>query len=228
MLARDLANLVRSTAFDAFAPGALAALEHQSELSGILRSAASEGTDARGVLLALQVARIILAGQQRDEPAEFVATVPPGSQTQARPTQVVLREMLASARRQVVALGYEITDRSCIELLQNASRICPDTIIICDRQKGSARRLVDTWPGGGFTPRFYENVEVSDPPLASMHCKALLVDSTDLLVTSANFTFHGMNGNLEFGVRLHGAQARPAQAILMQLVRSGLFQEVPA
>ena len=150
------------------------------------------------------------------------------NQTQARPTQVVLREMLTSARRQIVALGYEITDRSCIELLRDASKICPDTIIICDRQKGSARRLASTWPGGGFTPRFYENIELADPPLASMHCKALVVDSADLLVTSANFTFHGLNGNLEFGVRLRGAQARPAQGILIHLLRSGMFQAVNA
>lgn len=228
MLARDLADLARSTSFDAFAPGAIAELERQPELACILRSVVSEGVDSRGVLLALQVARIIMASQSKDETAEFVATVPPGSQTQARPTQVVLREMLTSARRQIVALGYEITDRSCIELLRDASKICPETIIVCDRQKGSARRLVSTWPGGGFIPRFYENIELADPPLAAMHCKALLVDSADLLVTSANFTFHGLNENLEFGVRLRGAQARPAQGILMRLLRSGMFQEVMA
>jgi len=182
MLARDLADLARSTSFDAFAPGVIAELGGQPELASILRSAESEGVDARGVLLALQVARIIMASQSKYEPAEFVATVPLGSQTQARPTQVVLREMLTSARRQIVALGYEITDRSCIHLLRDASKICPDTIIICDRQKGSARRLASTWPGGGFTPRFYENIELADPPQASMHCKALLVDSANLLV----------------------------------------------
>src|SRR5262249_55163616 len=99
------------------------------ELTGVLRSALSDGVDVKGVLLALQVARIILGGQPRAEPAEFVATVPPGSQNQARPTQVVLLEMLTSARRQIVALGYEITDRSCIELLRDASQLCPETLI---------------------------------------------------------------------------------------------------
>jgi phosphatidylserine/phosphatidylglycerophosphate/cardiolipin synthase-like enzyme len=226
MLARDIADLARSTKLDPFAPDALSQLESDPGLAAVLRSAGPEDTDARGVLLALQVARLCKAGQPRAEPAEFVATVPPGYQTQARPTQVVLREMLTSARRQVIALGDEITDRICIELLRDASRICPETFILCDREKGSARRLASTWPGGGFTPRFYENLEVAGPPLASMHCKAILVDGLDLLITSANFTFHGMNGNLEFGIRLRGAQARPAQGILIQLLRSGRFREV--
>jgi phosphatidylserine/phosphatidylglycerophosphate/cardiolipin synthase-like enzyme len=228
MLARDLADLARSTSFDVFARGAIAELEGQPELASIVCSAESEGVDRKGVLLALQVARIIMAGQPKDEPAEFVATVPPGSSTKARPTQVVLREMLTSARRQVIALGYEITDRWCVELLRDASLLCPEMLIICDRQKGSARRLATSWARGGFTPKFYENVELVDPPRASMHCKALLVDGSDLLITSANFTFHGLNGNLEFGVRLRGGQAHPAHGILMHLLRSGIFQAVSA
>lgn len=228
MLARDLADLARSAAFDPFAPDASSQLESDPSLVDIMRSAVASGTDTRAVLLALQVARLMQAGQPRAEPAEFVATVPPGTQSQARPTQVVLREMLTSARRQVIALGYEITDRTCIGLLRDASQICPEMLILCDRGKGSGRTLASTWPGGGFRPRFFENVEVNDPPLSSMHCKALLVDGADLLITSANFTFHGMNGNLEFGVRLRGAQARPAQTILTQLLRSGFFQEVMA
>jgi hypothetical protein len=91
MLARDIADLARSASFDAFSPDALMELEQDPELASVMRSAEAAGTDARGVLLAMQVARLILAGQSTVEPAEFVATVPPGSQTQARPTQVVLR-----------------------------------------------------------------------------------------------------------------------------------------
>src|SRR5262245_61850236 len=135
MLARNLAALAQSTSFDAFGHDPLAQLGSDPGLASVMHSAASEGADPRGPLPALQVARIILAAQPKAEPAEFVATVPPGSQSQARPTQVVLREMLASARRQIVALGYEITDRSCIELLRDASQLCPEILIICDRQK---------------------------------------------------------------------------------------------
>ena len=94
-------------------------------------------------------------------------------------TQVVLREMLTSARRQIVAPSATKspteTSSSCSV---TARRLCPDMIIICDRQKGSARRLASIWPGGGFIPRFYENIELAGPPLASMHCKALVTVTT--------------------------------------------------
>jgi phosphatidylserine/phosphatidylglycerophosphate/cardiolipin synthase-like enzyme len=57
-----------------------------------------------------------------------------------------------------------------------------------------------------------------------MHAKCLLVDASDLLVTSANFTFHGLQGNVEIGVRLRGAPAAEARKIFSHLVESRVLE----
>jgi len=59
-----------------------------------------------------------------------------------------------------------------------------------------------------------------------MHAKCLLVDGTDLLITSANFNFHGLHGNIEIGIRISGPPAAEARKIFSHVVESGLVGEV--
>ena len=63
-------------------------------------------------------------------------------------------------------------------------------------------------------------------PYSSMHAKCLLVDGTDLLITSANFTFHGLHGNIEIGARLSGSSALEARKFFSHLVDNGIVEEV--
>jgi hypothetical protein len=43
-------------------------------------------------------------------------------------------------------------------------------------------------------------------------------------VTSANFTFHGLHGNIEIGVRLRGAPATEARKIFSHLVENRILE----
>jgi phosphatidylserine/phosphatidylglycerophosphate/cardiolipin synthase-like enzyme len=225
--ARELVRYARSTGIDPFAPDATARIADDPAARGLLRSLPDREADLPGVLLALQSLHIQRSEASPCAAAEFVATVPPGTVCAARPTGLVIGEMLRGPHHQIIALGYEITDEDVIDRLHAASLTCPEIILLCDQGRQSARRLSDGWPGDRRRPQLFENVTWPDAaPLASMHCKALLVDGADLLVTSANFTFHGLNGNIEFGVRLRGEQARPAQGIFTQLLRSGLFRRL--
>lgn len=61
---------------------------------------------------------------------------------------------------------------------------------------------------------------------AKMHGKALLVDGSDLLISSANFTFHGFHGNLEFGVRLRGKPVERAGDVFRAMLDSELLERV--
>ena len=58
-----------------------------------------------------------------------------------------------------------------------------------------------------------------------MHAKCLLVDTVDLLVASVNFTFHGLHGNTEIGIRLGGAPAGEARKVFSYLVESGFLED---
>ena len=53
-----------------------------------------------------------------------------------------------------------------------------------------------------------------------------LEDEKDVLVTSANLTFHGLEGNIEIGVRLRGEPAGEARKVFSHLVENGIVEEV--
>ena len=113
-----------------------------------------------------------------------------------------------------------------VTLVADAAGRGASVIIICDRGRGAASRIVEAWPVGVQLPRILHNRERLDgAPYSSMHAKCLLVDTVDLLVTSANFTFHGLHGNIEIGVRLGGAPAGEARKIFSYLVESRILED---
>ena len=158
--------------------------------------------------------------------AELVATLPSESPGIARPTERVVRQMIDGAKSEIILLGYELTDRDMIGLLATAASRGATVILICDRGRGAAARVFEAWASATPPPRIYHDRERSGgTAYASMHAKCLLVDGRDLLVTSANFTFHGLHGNIEIGVRLTGAPAAEARKIFSHLVENRILEE---
>jgi phosphatidylserine/phosphatidylglycerophosphate/cardiolipin synthase-like enzyme len=133
--------------------------------------------------------------------------------------------MIEGAAQEIVLLGYELTDGGLLDLLADAKRRGVDVILICDRQRAAGRRAVTAWPEGVTKPKIFQDKErVGAAPYASMHAKSLVADGRDLLITSANFTFHGMQGNIEIGVRLSGEPANEARKLFSHLVESGIVE----
>ncbi len=201
-----------------------------AETTGVLSRIESLGyaDPARVLRLCLQALRV-----QHDElqprllEAELVATLPPEVPGIARPTSQVLIEMLRPPVQEVILLGYEVSDETMMELLGDAAAAGAIVIAICDRERGAAQRLLERWPQGARKPRIFQDRQRADGArYASMHAKCLLVDGDDLLVTSANFTFHGLHGNIEIGIRLSGKPAAEARKIFSHLVESRVLEEV--
>jgi phosphatidylserine/phosphatidylglycerophosphate/cardiolipin synthase-like enzyme len=157
---------------------------------------------------------------------EFVATLPATVTVAARDTASVVREMLDGAAREVIALGYEMGEEGFIEGLARAARRVSVTLI-WDRERAVANNPLAGWPPDAPAPTVFQDRARDDAaPYAKMHGKALLVDGTDLLISSANFTFHGLHGNLEFGVRLRGRSVERAGDVLKAMLSSELLERV--
>ena len=229
-LARDLveldATLRERKEVDLFVPaeqGGLLELPECASMGGRIGP-----IDATSVLrLCLQALRIQYeAMRPRLLDAELVATLPAETPGIARPTERVVREMVDRARAEIVLLGYELTDRNLIALLAGAASRGADLILICDRGRRAAQRVLESWPSAVPVPRIFHDRERTDgAPYASMHAKCLLVDGKDLLVTSANFTFHGLRGNIEIGIRIGGPPAAEARKIFSYLVESRVLED---
>jgi phosphatidylserine/phosphatidylglycerophosphate/cardiolipin synthase-like enzyme len=229
-LARDLFELetqVRSIGgVDVFSPSAKAALmaiPACAEIVGRFSALGDSGAAVRACLQSLRIQHEEFKPHLLD--AELVATLPAGVPGLARPTRAVVLEMITRATAEIILLGYEFTDHDLVELLAGASARGPDVIIICDRIRGGSKRVEELWPNAVKAPKlFHDRAREDGAPYASMHAKCLLIDGIDLLITSANFTFHGLHGNIEIGIRVSGQPAEEARKIFSHLVESGLVE----
>lgn len=230
-LARDLVELEEKIRAGGdrslFAGGDATSILAISECAAIVGRMNDVGP-AAAVHLCLQALRI-----QHDElsprllDAELVATIPPEIPALTRSTEHVVHEMIAGAVNEIILLGYELSDINLLAMLAAASLRDVSIIVICDRGRGNLTRIEASWPTHARRPRiFHDRARADAAPFASMHAKCVLVDSRDLLVTSANFTFHGLRGNIEIGIRLGGSPASEARNVFSHLVENGIVEEV--
>jgi phosphatidylserine/phosphatidylglycerophosphate/cardiolipin synthase-like enzyme len=86
------------------------------------------------------------------------------------------------------------------------------------------------WPIGKRLPEiFYDprSLEFDRSKAAALHAKCVVVDRTELFVSSANFTEAAQHKNIEVGLLLRSPIiTERLLSFLNQLVEAGLFQQV--
>ena len=63
--------------------------------------------------------------------------------------------------------------------------------------------------------------------MAALHAKVISVDQQHTLITSANLSYHGQQGNIEFGTLIESKQiAKQIDDVFTQLIFRKVFVEV--
>ena len=162
-----------------------------------------------------------------------------------RDTSVVVREMFAHANHSVTVIGYAVYQGQKVfealarrmdskpelqvELFLNIPRGDGDTT----KSEILVSRFVERfkshqWPKGSRFPAvYYDPRSVSDttPIRSSLHAKCVVVDDTEVFVSSANFTEAGQERNIEVGLRLGNAWlARKLTEHFKKMAESRQFQ----
>ena len=71
------------------------------------------------------------------------------------------------------------------------------------------------------------NYHRKDDKMAALHAKVISVDQRKTLITSANLSYHGQQGNIELGTLIESKQiARQIDDVFTKLVFSKVFNEV--
>ena len=181
------------------------------------------------LLLLKTLARHDVLADARQAGAALVVTDPSIANSGARFTEAVVEEMCEAARHEIFVAGYAIAAGGGLEdrLIRAAARGCRIVVVAGAWGKGQKGTGIDAilsvWPGHLPRPECYAH-----EPGASraMHAKALIVDSADMLVGSANFTFSGANSNFELGIRVKGAAAVNARKFFGAISRSADFRRI--
>ena len=71
------------------------------------------------------------------------------------------------------------------------------------------------------------NYHQEDDKMSALHAKVISVDQKQTLITSANLSYHGQQGNIELGTLIESRQiARQIEDMFTKLVFSKVFDEV--
>jgi phosphatidylserine/phosphatidylglycerophosphate/cardiolipin synthase-like enzyme len=163
--------------------------------------------------------------------ADLVVTFPDSDSISARHTLNVVRQMISSAKLEILVAGFAITEAGgVLKQLAEASERGVRIILICSNwtdSKGmtAASLVAKLWPPAIARPRIYEYQNPAENT-AGMHIKCMLVDGAEMLIGSANFTFPGLRTNFELGVRINGHIAESARDVFDEALRTSRFSEV--
>ncbi len=137
--------------------------------------------------------------------------------------------MIKNAKKSVKIVGYSITEeaKNIIRLLEDVMNRNVDVtmVIHSDNENKNLHTLKNLWTGK-LKPAVYTRLPKTGDVYFKIHAKMIVVDSSDLLVTSANLTWHGMTNNLEVGLRVRGVTANKADHLVEDLIKSKYLEEV--
>lgn len=161
------------------------------------------------------------------EKVSLVVTAPPSFSINARTTMNVVQSMINNAERNILITGYSLSSYFS-ELV--------DTIILKSQRGVFVKFFVnDIDKQNGFDKilrykgRFLEvyNYHPEDDKMAALHAKVITVDQRETLITSANLSYHGQQGNIELGTLIESREiAKQVEDLFTKLLFRKVFTEL--
>jgi phosphatidylserine/phosphatidylglycerophosphate/cardiolipin synthase-like enzyme len=221
------------------AAGTLASSFQELTASGISPTGLSRGLEL--------LADFAIARPRLEDLIELVTTGPENAGSGSRDTSVVVRDLFHNAQDSVTIVGYAVHQgKRVFEALAQRMTDCPQLrvrmYLDIQRNPGDTSaspelvtRFAHTfrtqqWPTGVRLPEiFYDgrSLEPDRSKAAALHAKCVVVDGSDLFVSSANFTDAAQHKNIEVGLLLQSSViAKRLLSFLDQSVGAGVFRRV--
>lgn len=170
---------------------------------------------------------ITTAIQSKTDNVSLVVTAPPLFAIRNRVTKVVVDEMLNNAKHSIIITGYSLSDyfKDLIDVIIKKSQEgvfvkfyvnniesqkCFDRLCAC---KGRFLKIY--------------NYPKNTDAMSALHAKVISVDQEETLITSANLSYHGQEGNIELGTHIVSKDiAKQVENVFTQLLFAKVFEEV--
>jgi phosphatidylserine/phosphatidylglycerophosphate/cardiolipin synthase-like enzyme len=184
--------------------------------------------DIRIALASLAQARMIRT--RNDNVVEVVCTAPSRLGVPVRTTFATAGEMIRDARHEVILIGYLFTEGARV-LLKELVRAQIDrgvrVMLIGNRMDECLPFLDAIWPSDSTRPKIFTREIDREDPMAALHAKLLICDNGVALVTSANFSYHGLHENIEIGVKVRSAAIARLVELFQAMIASGELKPLP-
>jgi phosphatidylserine/phosphatidylglycerophosphate/cardiolipin synthase-like enzyme len=185
-------------------------------------------------------------GQGGGRPLELVVTGPDAPGISLRDTAVVVRDLFAKARQEVLVVGYAVyKGREVFQALAANMDANPDLqVTLCldvrrEPKDGPAASDVllrfsrdfvqKEWPGKRVPEVYFDPRSLVEDRAkrAALHAKCVVVDGATAFISSANFTMAAQERNIEVGVLLDGpADAAAIRGYFLKLIETDGLRKV--
>lgn len=161
------------------------------------------------------------------EKAALVATMPPSFNIKAKSTMNTVRDLLEHADKSILITGYSLSGYfndmiDCI-IKKSQSGILVKFFVNQIESQTSFDKLCRY--KGKFLKIY--NYPPSEDKMAALHAKVICVDKQKTLITSANLSYHGQEGNIELGTLIDSQQiAKQVEDLFTKLLFNKVFVEV--
>lgn len=157
----------------------------------------------------------------------LVVTAPPLFAIRNKVTKVVVDEMLNSAQRSIIITGYSLSDyfKDLIDVIIKKSQ--EGVFVKFYVNNFESQKCFDRLCA--YKGRFLKiyNYPKHMDTMSALHAKVISIDQRETLITSANLSYHGQEGNIELGTHIVSKDvARQVEHIFTQLLFSKVFEEV--
>lgn len=172
-----------------------------------------------------------LADAMKTDAAErvsLVVTAPSTFAIRARPTKITVQQMIRNASSSILITGYSLSDYFSDlvdEIIQKSQRGIFVRFFVNDIEHQTGFDRVLRYKGRFL--KVYNYPKQQDDKMAALHAKVISVDKRETLITSANLSYHGQEGNLELGTYTESpVVARQLDDVFTQLFFKKVFVEV--
>lgn len=159
--------------------------------------------------------------------ASIVLTAPPSFSFMAKTTKNTVSDMLEDSQKSILITGYSLSEyfSDMIDLMIAKSQkgVFIKFFVNNIESQSSFDKLCR------YQGRFLKiyNYPKAQDAMAALHAKVISVDGEKTLITSANLSYHGQQGNIELGTVIESkAIAKQVEDIFTQLIFKKVFVEI--
>ena len=167
------------------------------------------------------------SAEEKAVTASLVTTIPPSFSVRAKSTKNTVEGMIRGAKRSVLITGYSLSGYfvDLVDVLIEKSQkgvYVKFFVNNIENQKGLDKLC-------RYKGRFLHiyNFAGSNDSMAALHAKVISVDEQQTLITSANLSYHGQEGNIELGTLVDSREiAKQVDYIFTHLVFTKVVKEI--
>ncbi len=177
----------------------------------------------REILDLLSEAMTVDAGDK----VSLVVTAPPSFSIKARTTMNVVQSIITGAQKNILITGYSLSSyfSDLVDtIIQKSQSGVFVKFFVNDIEKQAGFEKLLRYKGHFLKIYNYRQGEDS---MAALHAKVFSADQKQTLITSANLSYHGQQGNIELGTLIESPRiVKQLDDVFTKLIFGKVFEEV--